>query len=113
MMNWYWQAWQLGLSFSGRATRQAYWMFFLVNLLVSLVLVALEINAGSPPWVEVAYSILSFLPLVAVTVRRLHDTGRSGWWSLVCFIPVIGVVVLLVLMALRSEPHRNRFDVVQ
>ncbi|WP_275125551.1 DUF805 domain-containing protein [Vibrio alginolyticus] len=43
----------------------------------------------------------------------MHDTGRSGWWSLVCFIPVIGVVVLLVLMALRSEPHRNRFDVAQ
>nr|WP_210433547.1 DUF805 domain-containing protein [Zobellella endophytica] len=75
-MKWYWQAWQLSLVFSGRASRRAFWMFFLVNLLISVALVALEIGSGAPAWVEIAYSIASFVPLIAVTVRRLHDTGR-------------------------------------
>ncbi|WP_375054863.1 DUF805 domain-containing protein [Zobellella sp. DQSA1] len=109
-MKWYWQAWQRSLVFSGRASRRAFWMFFLVNLLVSVALVALEMGRGTPAWVEMVYSIVSCVPLVAVTVRRLHDTGRSGGWAAIFFVPVIGVIVLLLLLAQHSDPRTNLYD---
>jgi uncharacterized membrane protein YhaH (DUF805 family) len=50
-----------------------------------------------------------FIPGLAVTVRRLHDTGRSGWWVLVGLIPVIGFIILLVFMVLDSQPASNQW----
>ncbi|WP_445398583.1 DUF805 domain-containing protein [Zobellella sp. An-6] len=106
-MKWYWQTWQRSLVFSGRASRRAFWMFFLINLLVSVALVALEMGGGTPAWLEIAYSIASFVPLLAVTVRRLHDTGRSGWWAAIFFVPVIGVIALLLMLGQQGDPRAN------
>ncbi len=108
-MNEYCQAWQLGLTFGGRASRRSYWMFFSINAAISVALVILEVYAGSPPWVEIGYSLVSLLPFLAVTVRRLHDTGHSAWWLCAGFIPLAGIAVLLVLLARRSDPGINRF----
>ena len=55
------------------------------------------------------YSIGVLIPSLALSVRRLHDIGRTGWWVLISIIPVIGVVVLLVFMLLDSEPGSNRY----
>ncbi|QXO15563.1 DUF805 domain-containing protein [Vibrio ostreae] len=110
-MKWYWLAWQHGLDFSGRVPRHAYWAFFAVNLVVSLLLIALDIHQASiwSAWLEIGYSVASFLPLLALTVRRLHDLGHSGWWSLVFLVPAIGVLILLVLMLLPGEKQANQY----
>lgn len=55
------------------------------------------------------YTLTALIPGIAVSVRRLHDTGRSGWWLLIAFIPLIGAIVLLVFMALDSEPGHNEY----
>lgn len=103
-MNWYFDAWKRYAQFSGRASLEAFWMFFLVNCLISLVFVLLEIFFQATWKIEVFYSVFVFLPMLSLTVRRLHDTKRSAWWLLVVLVPAIGMLVLLVLLALPSEP---------
>lgn len=85
--------------FTGRAIRSEYWWFALFTLLVSLVLsrVISEALAG-------LFNLAVLLPSLAVGARRLHDTGRTGWWQLLLFIPVIGWIVLLVFFAQDSRP---------
>lgn len=110
-MEWYWQGWRLWLNFDGRASRRAYWMFFAVNLLVSLLLIGIDVISASRwmTWLEVGYSVVSFIPLLALTVRRLHDSGYCGWWSLIFLLPGIGAIVLVVLMALRGDAYPNQY----
>lgn len=55
------------------------------------------------------YTLAILLPGIGVSIRRLHDTGRSGWWMLVGFVPLIGVLVLLVFMAQDSKPGQNQY----
>ena len=109
-MNWYLDAWKRYAQFSGRASLKAFWMFFLVNCLISVVFVVfvvLEIVFQSTWKIEALYSLLVFLPMLSLTVRRLHDTNRSAWWLLVLLVPAIGMVILLVLLALPSNPDSD------
>ena len=106
-MDWYFDAWKRYAQFSGRASLKAFWMFFLVNCLISVVFVVLEIVFQSTWKIEALYSLLVFLPMLSLTVRRLHDTNRSAWWLLVVLAPAIGMLVLLVLLALPSEPDSD------
>ena len=106
-MNWYFDAWKQYAIFSGTASREAFWAFILVNSLMSVGFVILEITFQMTWKIEALYSLLLFLPMLSLTVRRLHDTNRSAWWLLVALVPVIGVLLLLVLLALPSEPESN------
>lgn len=106
-MNWYFDAWKRYAQFSGRASLEAFWMFFLVNCLISLVFVSLEIFFQATWKIEALYSLFVFLPMLSLTVRRLHDTNRSAWWLLVVLVPAIGMLVLLVLLALPSDPDSD------
>ena len=83
-------------TFSGRARRSEYWYFCLFNFLVGLVLTFI-------PFAGIFYSLITFLPGLAVAVRRLHDTGRSGWMWFLCLIPLIGWIWLLVLYCTDSK----------
>lgn len=101
-------------TFSGRARRKEYWMFLLINLVVSVALALIDSLIGSVSesgmgLLSSVYSIGVLIPLLALSVRRLHDIGRTGWWVLISIIPVIGAVVLLVFMLLDSEPGSNRY----
>ena len=104
-------------NFNGRARRKEYWMFFLISALISIVLTLLDILLGTYSVEYEAglfsglYSLLILIPSIAVVVRRLHDTDRSGWWILISLIPLIGVIVLFVFMCLDSQPGTNRFGV--
>lgn len=113
-MNWYIEALKKYAVFSGRARRREYWMFFLVNMIIAIILGIIEGVIDSSP--ESNRSVLStlyglgiFLPSLAVGVRRLHDTGRSGWWTLVGVIPIIGAIVLLIFMAQDSQSGNNEY----
>ena len=114
-MNWYLQALKQYAVFKGRARRKEYWFFALFNLIVSVVLTVVDYMTGSlDPELGVGllsgiYSLAILIPSLAVTVRRLHDTDRTGWWVLIAFIPLIGAIVLLVFMLLDSKPGDNRY----
>lgn len=108
-MDWYLQVLQKYTVFEGRARRKEYWFFVLFNLIITIVISVVESGIGTGGVLGIIYMLGVFLPSVAVAIRRLHDTDRSGWWLLISFIPVIGVIVLLVLLALDSTPGDNRF----
>ena len=116
-MNWYLHVLKNYATFSGRARRKEYWMFFLISALISIVLTLLDILLGTYSVEYEAglfsglYSLLILIPSIAVVVRRLHDTDRSGWWILISLIPLIGVLVLFVFTCLDSQPGTNRFGV--
>ncbi|WP_122412889.1 DUF805 domain-containing protein [Pseudomonas viridiflava] len=86
---WYFEVLRKYAVFEGRARRQEFWMFFLINLLISIVLGFLDGLLGTDQLISALYSIAVFLPGLAVGVRRLHDTDRSGWWMLVPIVPLI------------------------
>ncbi len=108
------QAIKSGLSkyvdFSGRAARSEYWFFTLFTILVSLAtsLVDNVVLSGMPILNGIA-TLALLLPGIAVSVRRLHDTDRSGWWMLLIFIPLVGAIVLIVWFATRGTIGQNRF----
>jgi uncharacterized membrane protein YhaH (DUF805 family) len=114
-MNWYVEVLKKYAVFSGRARRKEYWMFFLFNLIITFVLILIDSLMGtiSPQsglgLLSGLYSLAVLIPSIAVTIRRLHDTGRSGWWILIGLVPVIGGIVLLVFMVLDSEPGANQY----
>ena len=114
-MAWFLLAWQRGADFSGRSRRMEYWMFQLFNLLVVIFVFGLALLAGGDTAIKVgaeccfAYCLVAFVPTLAVTVRRLHDTGRSGYWYFISFIPLIGGIILLVLTVLEGDPDRNEY----
>jgi len=113
--SWYLDALKKYAVFSGRARRKEYWMFLLINILISVVLIAIDSLIGTfNPQTGVGllqgfYSLAVLIPTIAVTVRRLHDTGRSGWWILISLIPVVGSIVLLIFMLLDSQPGVNQY----
>ena len=112
-MNWYMAVLKKYAEFTGRARRKEYWMFALINFLICVVLVVIDVQSGlsNPMGLGVLsglYSLAVFVPSLAVSVRRLHDTDRSGWWLLILLVPLIGAIVFLVFMLLDSQPGENR-----
>jgi uncharacterized membrane protein YhaH (DUF805 family) len=108
-MNWYLEVLKKYAVFSGRAHRTEYWMFSLINFLIAFGLGFLEGALGGEGVLSIVYALAVFLPSLAVLVRRLHDTGRSGWWVLIGLIPLAGAIVLLVFAVLDSEPNANAY----
>lgn len=114
-MNWYLEVLKKYTVFTGRARRKEYWYFILFNILISLVLGAIDGATGTfSPETGLGllggiYALAVLIPGIAVSIRRLHDTGRSGWWLLVLLIPIIGTIILLVLMILDSKPGQNQY----
>jgi uncharacterized membrane protein YhaH (DUF805 family) len=108
-MNWYLAVLKKYAVFSGRARRKEYWLFVLFNLIITFVLGFVEGLAGGPGVVGMLYSLAVFIPGIAVSVRRLHDTGRSGWWLLIGLIPLIGAIVLLVFVIQDGKPGQNQY----
>lgn len=92
-------------TFEGRARRSEYWWFVLFNLIVAVILNVISPNG----LLGGIWSLATLLPSLAVGARRLHDIDRSGWWLLIGFIPVIGLIVLIVFFAKRGDAMPNRF----
>ena len=114
-MNWFMTALRNYAVFSGRSRRGEYWYFGLFYLIFYGVAAIVDVMAGT---FDRTYSIGMFtgilalallIPSLSVTVRRLHDTGRTGWWLLIAFVPVVGAIILLVFLAQDSAAGANRF----
>ncbi len=108
-MNWFVSVVKKYAVFSGRARRKEYWMFFLIYVLIAIVLGLIEGMLGDRSFLSALLGIALFVPSLAVTMRRLHDTDRSGWWVLIGFIPLVGGIVLLVFMCLAGTSGSNRY----
>jgi uncharacterized membrane protein YhaH (DUF805 family) len=114
-MNWYLDVLKKYAVFNGRARRKEYWMFTLFNVIVSIVIGAIDmglglsIGASSMGILGLIYTLAILLPAIGVSIRRLHDTGRSGWWLLLVLIPFIGPLVLLVFFVMDSTPGDNQY----
>ncbi|MEV5731925.1 DUF805 domain-containing protein [Streptomyces sp. NPDC014940] len=107
-MHWYIDVLKKYAVFSGRARRQEYWMFFLFNIIISIVLAIVDAAIGSNVLAGI-YALATLLPGLGVAVRRLHDTGRSGWWILIGFIPLVGAIILIVFLATEGKPETNQY----
>ena len=108
-MNWYLDVLKKYAVFGGRARRKEYWMFILFNIIIAIVLGVVEAVLGSPGVLGMLYGLAVLIPSIAVAVRRLHDTDRSGWWLLIVLLPVIGFIVFIVFMVLDSTPGQNQY----
>ncbi|MEU5219990.1 DUF805 domain-containing protein [Streptomyces sp. NPDC020807] len=108
-MNWYFDVLRRYADFGGRARRKEYWMYALFTFIVTLVLGIIDFALETYPLLVGIYSLATFLPTLGVTVRRLHDTGRSGWWYLISLVPFVGFIVLLVLTVLEGDSHVNAY----
>ena len=114
-MNWFMTALKNYAVFSGRSRRSEYWYFALFYLIFYAVAAVVDVMAGtydraSGIGIFTGILTLAFLvPSLSVSVRRLHDTGRTGWWLLIALVPVVGGIVLLVFLAQDSEAGGNRF----
>ena len=108
-MEWYKKALQNYAVFTGRAHRTEYWMFVLFHFLILVAVSFIENMLGLGGFLSGLYGIALFIPLISAAVRRLHDTGRSGWWYLLMLIPVIGTIIVIVMLALDSEAGSNEY----
>ncbi|HEX5436447.1 MAG TPA: DUF805 domain-containing protein [Gemmatimonadaceae bacterium] len=113
-MSWYLAVLSKYADFSGRSRRMEYWMFALMNIVISIAIAIVMAIAGGrnsvmPGLIMGCYSLFVFIPSIAVAVRRLHDIGRSGWWLFIGFIPLLGGIVLLIFSLQDSEPGPNEY----
>ncbi len=130
-MNYYFSCFRKYAQFHGRARRKEYWWFTIINAIVMGILATfsgmgaayvgmaealangempvIPMGSGVGMWVLVIYDLAVLLPMLAVAVRRLHDTSRTGWWLFINLVPVIGGIWFFVLTLLDSVPGENRF----
>ena len=114
-MNYYFDALKNYGNFSGRARRKAYWLWVLFNTLVSIVFFVIDKAVGTPLIVldygllYSLYALAVFVPGIAILVRRLHDTGRCGWWAFLLLVPCAGAVVIIIFCVLPSSPDENQY----
>lgn len=114
------------VNFSGRSVRSEYWWFVLYSILGSFVVILIELALGlgqgsyaagngemsfafSGGPLYLIWSLINLIPSIAVGVRRLHDTDRSGWWLLIVLIPLVGAILLIVWLATKGTSGANRF----
>jgi uncharacterized membrane protein YhaH (DUF805 family) len=88
--------------FEGRARRSEYWWFVVANAIISIIV-------GFIPILNWIIALALIVPGISVSVRRLHDTGRSGWWYLLCLVPLVGTIVLIVFDCQDSQPGANAY----
>ena len=119
-MKWWVAAMKKYTDFSGRARRAEYWMFTLLNFIIAIVTIVLDNVLGTASE-ELGYGLIklefglifglfglaTIIPALAVTVRRLHDVGKSGWWMFISLIPLIGCIWLFVLTVTDSQTGDN------
>ena len=114
-MNWYLQALKKYADFSGRARRREYWFYILFYVIILIVLMVIDgfigtqIAGAGLGILTCIYALAVLIPTLAVTVRRLHDTGRSGWWILIQLVPIVGVFILLYFLVSDSNPGTNAY----
>lgn len=107
-MSWFIEALKKYAVFSGRARRKEYWMYTLFVSIFYVVFLGIGL-AVKQPLIGVLFYLAILVPSLAVSVRRLHDTGRSGGWIFIGLVPLVGAIVMLVFLCSDSESGANKF----
>lgn len=114
-MDWYIGVLKQYAVFDGRSRRAEYWYFVLFNALAGIGLALIDNVTGTYDsdmgigLLGGIYSLAVLLPTIGVSIRRLHVTGRSGWWLLMVFIPLLGAIVLIVFLVMDSDAGENQY----
>jgi len=108
-MEWYLGVLKKYTVFDGRARRKEYWMFFLFHMIVAIALVIVESIVLFPGVLSGIYMLGTLLPAIGVSIRRLHDTGKSGWWIFISLVPIIGGLWYLYLMVIDGSAGDNQY----
>jgi uncharacterized membrane protein YhaH (DUF805 family) len=125
MIDWVLEVFSKYATFDGRARRKEYWYWYLFNFIVSIFIAVVSLVINLPNGTEtdngigwfglfinivvIIYSLGVFIPNLAVTVRRLHDTNRSGWWYFISMVPFIGGIILFIYLIEDSTPGDNQY----
>ncbi|WP_411343743.1 DUF805 domain-containing protein [Paenibacillus sp. WLX1005] len=109
-MKWFLYVLKHYATFTGRASRTEFWMFALFNALFAIACLIIDNILGTERILYAVYMLAVLVPTIAVSVRRLHDIGRTGWWYLLNFVP-FGAFVILVFDCLPSEPADNQYGI--
>jgi uncharacterized membrane protein YhaH (DUF805 family) len=88
--------------FNGRARRKEYWMFVLIYMVINVILAVLGMDV-----ISMIVGLALLIPSISIGARRLHDTGRSGWWQLIYFVPFIGLIVMIVFLVQDSHDDND------
>ncbi len=110
-MKWYFKAFYEYFNFSGRARRKEFWVFMLFNVFLIWLLSMVDATFETQHFTTAsyAYSLLVLIPSITVSIRRLHDSGKTGLNLLLIFIPIIGWIWLLILLIMVGDPRTNRW----
>ena len=108
-MHWYMRAISNYANFTGRARRREYWWFFFVSFWILVILSTIGRALDLDGLLALLFSLMMLTPALALHLRRLHDTGRSGWWLTIIFVPGVGGIVLFLFMVLDSQNGQNRY----
>ena len=109
MIDWFVKCLKNYTTFTGRARRKEYWYFVLVQLIILIVAQIIDAILGTEFVFYAIVALALFIPSFAAAVRRLHDTGRSGWWSLIALIPLIGAILLIIWLASDTKQENNQW----
>ena len=107
-MSWYLLVLKKYAVFSGRARRKEIWYFILFDFIFAFLLGLIDSLIGIYV-LSSLYSLAVLLPSLGVSIRRLHDTGRTGWWIFIGLIPLIGAIILLIFFVTDSQPGTNQY----
>lgn len=108
-MHWYRHALKHSFTATGRAPRKAFWLFILMSFIVAIPVNLFDSLLGSTQLVVAAYWLAMLPALISLSMRRLHDTGRSGGWLFLFMIPVLGWLYLFLMMIECSDPDINAY----
>jgi len=101
---WYIATLQKYVEFSGRSRRKEFWIFTLVNFAISVILAVLGLD-----FISTLFGLAVLLPGIGVSIRRLHDIGKTGWWLLIAFIPLVGLIVLIYFYVQEGDAGPNEY----
>ena len=119
-MEWYLKVMQDNYAnFNGRARRKEYWMWYLFYMIIIIIAAVADNILGlnwSPGGVSIGYgwlymitALVHLVPGLACGIRRLHDTGKSGWFLLLCLIPLLGPIIIIVFMCIDGDSEENQY----
>lgn len=97
--------WKNYANFSGRTSVRGYWMAFLFNFIIGLVLGFIVIALPDLSFISSLYSLAALIPGIALCVRRIRDTGKKWTWIFISFVPLVGSIILIVLLCKPSVPE--------
>lgn len=110
LIDWFVKGLKNYANFKGRARRKEYWFFVLIQFILIFIAAILDsILFGDPSLLYTIVALGLFIPSLAVAVRRLHDIGKSGWWYLICLIPIIGSILLIIWLATETKQENNQW----